>query len=129
MELKAKDPSMALRLIVESNIPSFPSPGYPKDFDPNYFESAHDGLLQQLQTKFLNVNLFHVLEKDFSHGSDLVALVKTLSNSQESTTNSSLLAFLVGFAPLLGHVVQSFSEKRVCVHQIHRLLYEQDESV
>jgi len=82
MELKAKDPFMALRLIVESNVPfSFPSPGYPKEFNPNYFESAHDGLLQQLQTKFLNVNLFHVLEKDSSHGSDLVALVKTLSNS------------------------------------------------
>jgi len=93
---------MALRLIVESNIPSsFPYPSYPKDFNQNYFESAHDGLLQQLQTKILNVDLFHVLEKDSSHGSDLVALVKTLSNSLESTTNSSLLAFLVGFAPSL----------------------------
>jgi hypothetical protein len=40
---------MALRLIVESEIPSsFPSLGYLKDFNPNYFESAHDGILQQL---------------------------------------------------------------------------------
>jgi len=30
---------------------------------------------------------------------------------------------------ILGYVVQSFSRKRVNVHQIHRLLYEQDESV
>lgn len=32
-------------------------------------------------------------------------------------------------AEILGHVVQCFSEKKVCVHQIHRLLYEQDETV
>jgi len=47
LELKAKDPPIALRLIIESNIPSsFHSSGYPKEFNPHYFESAHDGLLQ-----------------------------------------------------------------------------------
>jgi hypothetical protein len=30
---------------------------------------------------------------------------------------------------ILGHVVQCFSRKRVSVHQIHRLLYEQDEYI
>jgi len=53
LELKAKDPSMALRLIVERNVPSsFPSPGYPKKFNPYSFESARDGILQQLQANF-----------------------------------------------------------------------------
>lgn len=111
-ELKDTDPSMALRLILESNLPSsFPSPGYPKKFNLNYFESAHDGLLQQLQAKFLDVNLFHVLEKDFSHDSYLFALVNTLNNSQESSTNFSLLVFLVGFAPLLGQILQLVCDK------------------
>jgi hypothetical protein len=82
LKLKAKDPFMALRLIIESNIPSsFPSPGYPKEFNPHYFESAHDGLVQQLQEKILNVDLFHVLEKDSNHGLGLIALVKNLSNN------------------------------------------------
>ena len=30
---------------------------------------------------------------------------------------------------ILGHVVNWFLRKRVCVYQIHRLLYEQDETV
>jgi len=30
---------------------------------------------------------------------------------------------------ILGHVVQSFSRKRLNFHQIHRLFYKQDESV
>lgn len=81
LELKAKDHPMALRLIIEINIPSsFPSSGYPKEFNP-HFESAHDGLLQQLQETVLNVDLFNVLEKDSNHGLDLIALDKTVSNS------------------------------------------------
>jgi len=121
LELKAKDSHLALRLIIESNVPSsFPSPGYPKNFDPHYFEGAHDGLLQQLQANFLNVDLFHVLEKDFIHGSDLVALVKTLRNSQESATNFSLLVFLVELelAPFLGQILQLLYDKQQLTQRI-----------
>jgi hypothetical protein len=125
LKLKAKDPFMALRLIIESNIPSsFPSPGYPKEFNPHYFESAHDGLVQQLQEKILNVDLFHVLEKDSNHGLGLIALVKNLSNSQESTTNASLLVFLVEFAPLLEQITQLLYDKQQLTQKIveHRNL-------
>ena len=52
LKLKAKDPFMALRLIIESNIPSsFSSPGYPKEFNPHYFESAHDGLQGRISSE------------------------------------------------------------------------------
>jgi hypothetical protein len=112
LQLKAKDPLMALRLIIESNAPSsFPSSSYPKEFNPHYFPSAHDGFLQQLQVKFLTVDLFHVLEKDSNHGSEVVALVKALSNSQESTTHASLLVLLVEFASLLGQITQLLYDK------------------
>jgi len=125
LKLKAKDPFMALRLVIESNIPSsFPSPGYPKEFNPHYFESAHDSLIQQLQEKILNVDLFHVLEKDSNHGLGLIALVKNLSNSRESTTNASLLAFLVEFAPLLEQITQLLYDKQQLTQKIeeHRNL-------
>jgi len=124
-KLKARDPLVALRLVIESNtLSSFPSLGYPKEFNPHYFESAHDDLLQQLQEKILNVDLFHVQEKDSNHGSDLIALVKTLSISQESTTNASLLVFLVEFAPLLGHITQLLYDKQQLTQKIveHRNL-------
>jgi len=48
LKLKVKDPRTTLKLLIESKSPSsFPSPGYPKKFNPNYFESAHQGLLKQ----------------------------------------------------------------------------------
>jgi len=48
LKLKVKDPLTTLKLLIESKSPSsFPSPGYPKKFNPNYFESAHQGLLKQ----------------------------------------------------------------------------------
>jgi len=107
LKLKAKDPLTALKLIIESKKPSsFPSPGYPKEFNPYYFESAHEGLLQQLRENILNVDLFHVLQEDSNIGLDLTVLVKTLGNSQESATNVSRLTFLVEFAPLLEQKTQ-----------------------
>lgn len=63
LKLKVKDSLTALKLLIESKSPSsFPFPGYPKKFNPNYFESAHEGLLQQFQEKVLNVDLFQVLQ-------------------------------------------------------------------
>ena len=61
---------------------------------------------------FFNVDLFHMLEKYSSHSSYLVALVKTLSNSHESTTNFCFLVFLVEFVPLLGQILQFLYNKQ-----------------
>jgi len=71
-----------------------------------------------LQQKILNVDQFHVLEKDSNHDPGLIALVKTLSNSQESTTNASILVFLVEFAPLLGQITQLLYDKQQLTQKI-----------
>jgi hypothetical protein len=119
LKLKAKDPLTGLKLVIKSNkSSSFPSPGYPKEFNPHYFESPHDGLLQQLREKVLNVDLFQVLQENSNIGLELTALVKTLSNSQESATNASLLAFLVEFAPLLEQITQLLYNKQQLAQRI-----------
>lgn len=94
--------------------------GYPKAFNPDYFCSAQENLLKQLKDKILDVDIFQVFLEDIQRSSSLIILVKTLLNSPESTTNSSLLAFLVEFAPLLEQISQLLFDK----HHLYEELKE-----
>jgi len=66
----------------------------------------------------MKINLFHMLQKDYNIGLDLIDLVNALSNSQESSTNASLLTFLVEFPPLLGQITQLLYNKQQLTQRI-----------
>jgi len=108
-----------LKFIAMSQTHSFfPSLGYPKKFNLNYFHSAQEDLIRQLRDKILNVDLFQMLRKNIDHSSSLIILVKTLNNSQESAANASLLVFLVEFVPLLEQISQLLLDKRHLVEEL-----------
>jgi len=110
-KLKIEDPLTVVKFIPMSQTPSsFPSLGYPKKFNPNYFHNIQ-GLICQLKDKILNVDLFQMLRENVDHGSSMTILVKTLINSQESATNASLIVFLVEFVPLLEPIWQLLFDK------------------
>jgi len=112
-KLKTEDPLTLLKFIAMTQTPSsFPSLGYPKKFNLNYFHSTQEDLIKQLRDKILNVDLFQMLRKNIKYSSSLIILVKTLINSQESTANASLLVFLVEFVPLLEQISQLLLDKR-----------------
>lgn len=64
-----------------------------------------NGILQQLKTKLVEVNLFETLEQNFIQGYEIKSLLKKLDVPD---THSNVIIFVVAIGPLLDQIIVDF---------------------